>query len=648
MTGLAPISNETAAAANFAVTANTGATPAAQSADVQRSADFSSVLNASTNAAQTTPAETPGRNVVVGQGNSSHGQKTPSSQTNQQAAAPAFAISLPVVLPTQISSALASCAPAPLPPPLPTATSAPLNAASAESGVSAAENVASAEQAITGSTVPAQPVISEGAPGNKSDIAAPSAVTLRANDSTAPQTGAAMAEPSNAAVGGAGDPCTVQPAADANQNAASQAGAEIAATISSAMADAASGNRSLVDPAQADHAAATAAPAAADRTIPTANAAAPQETAPELLPPQTALPSEVPPAPKQNSNQLVPAATTSTPATRNSQNSRTVSQPVAPETVSTNAAAAIVGLQKAISDARDKLIEAFGARLQAEISAAPTTAASGAEAANGGSGNLPRQTPENASINSGARNIVNPSADVATGIAADSSGSSSGAQGPSANSPSSAMEKVAALVAAAMNPTVHAPSTGSQQAASTILSQNNSQPAGPSNASAARPETPALPSPPLPQSLGDMAKAGQLYQRVGGSEMHIAMETDLLGAVDLRATMHQSALTATIGVQRADVQALLSNDLPALQHALADKNFHVQQISVLNNSVGGRASSSEQQEAPARNPFAPRGGYAANVAGTGASNREDLRAGAGASSIAYGWNDDGGRISVHV
>ena len=145
-----------------------------------------------------------------------------------------------------------------------------------------------------------------------------------------------------------------------------------------------------------------------------------------------------------------------------------------------------------------------------------------------------------------------------------------------------------------------------------------------------------------------MAKAGELYQRVGGSEMHIAMETDLLGAVDLRATMHQSALTATIGVQRADVQALLSNDLPALQHALADKNFHVQQISVLNNSVGGRASSSEQQEAPARNPFAPRGGYAANVAGAGASNGEDLRAGAGATSIAYGWNDDGGRISVHV
>ena len=280
MTGLAPISNETAAAANFAVTANTGATPAAQSADVQRPADFSSVLNASTNAAQTTPAETPGRNVVVGQGNSSHGQKTSSAQTNQQAAALAFPISLPVVLPTQISSALASCAPAPVPPPLPTATSAPLNAASAESGVSAVENAASAEQAITDSTVPAQPVISEGAPGIKSDIAAPPAVTLRANDSTAPQTGAAPAEPSNAAVGGAGDPSTVQSAADANQNAASQAGAEIAATISSAMAVAAAGNRTQFDVAQAgsaqgDLTPSTATPAATVTAASTANGAAP-------------------------------------------------------------------------------------------------------------------------------------------------------------------------------------------------------------------------------------------------------------------------------------------------------------------------------------------------------------------------------------
>ena len=91
MTGLAPISNEAAVSANSAVAANSGATSAAQSADVRRPADFSSVLNATSNAAQTTPAETPSKNVVVAQGNSSRGQKTSTRQENQQAAVAGYA-----------------------------------------------------------------------------------------------------------------------------------------------------------------------------------------------------------------------------------------------------------------------------------------------------------------------------------------------------------------------------------------------------------------------------------------------------------------------------------------------------------------------------------------------------------------------------
>jgi flagellar hook-length control protein FliK len=54
-------------------------------------------------------------------------------------------------------------------------------------------------------------------------------------------------------------------------------------------------------------------------------------------------------------------------------------------------------------------------------------------------------------------------------------------------------------------------------------------------------------------------------------------------------------LTATISVQRSDVQALLANELPALQHALADRNLHVEQISVLNNSINDRTGANGQQ-----------------------------------------------------
>ncbi len=86
-------------------------------------------------------------------------------------------------------------------------------------------------------------------------------------------------------------------------------------------------------------------------------------------------------------------------------------------------------------------------------------------------------------------------------------------------------------------------------------------------------------------------QATTTFQANANSEMRVAMQTDLLGAIDLRAAMHQSTLTATIGVQRADVQTLLANELPALQHALAEKNLQVGQISVLNNHTGGALDS---------------------------------------------------------
>jgi len=111
---------------------------------------------------------------------------------------------------------------------------------------------------------------------------------------------------------------------------------------------------------------------------------------------------------------------------------------------------------------------------------------------------------------------------------------------------------------------------------------------------------PPIPPQMLPGSLNDVVHASELYQRVGGAEMHISMQTDVLGSIDLRAALHQSGLTATIGVQRSDVQALLSNDLPSLQHTLSDKSFRIDQISVLSGSVGNKLDLGGQrhQQAP--------------------------------------------------
>jgi hypothetical protein len=640
MTGLAPISNAAAVGANSAVATNSGA----QSASSQRPSDFSSVLNATANAPQTATAAAGSKSVVAAQLGPSRTQKAPTSQTNPQASVVQVRVNVPAATPVLLSSLLAATAAAPVPPPVPPATAESLNLLQAGSQSPATENAALAAQAVAASSVTALPVNPADTAESKIASAASPATTNGANDSVPAQTGSS------------------QSTTGAEQSAALAAGAEVAATISSAVGLAAAANPSQVgsspvDPSQADSAKASSAQndaatsSAPPATMSTAKPAATPELAPKLALPQTVLPAQIPAAAKANPIQTAPPAVTApAPSVRGGQNSRPISQAAAPETTASNSTTANASLQKAISDARDKLVQAIDASLQAEISAAPTKAVSSVNPANGGSGNPAGQNPANPSFNSSAQDLLKQYSDTATGAATSASGNSSNPDALGANNPPSTAEKAATLIAAATDPALHVLPDASQQASSATTTATPPQTASTMSASAARPAPPP-PSPlpqPLPQSLGDVAKASEMYQRVGGSEMHVAMETDLLGAVDLRATMHQSTLTATIGVQRADIQALLSNELPALQHALADRNLHVDQISVLNNSVGGRAGSSEQQEAPAQHSSTPRGGYPSNVMGTATGHAEDVRMSTGASSMAHLRSDDGGRISVHV
>jgi hypothetical protein len=176
----------------------------------------------------------------------------------------------------------------------------------------------------------------------------------------------------------------------------------------------------------------------------------------------------------------------------------------------------------------------------------------------------------------------------------------------------------------------------SADAASTAAAQR------PTSAALLTAQQPTLPSS-LPASLNDVVQASRLYQRVGGAEMHIAMDTDLLGSIDLRAVIHQSGLTATIGVQHADVQALLSSELPGLQHALSQKNLHVEQISIFGSAVGshsnqGGSQSQQQKHTPA---FAPQ----ATAAWSGSANGPGESLASVSDPVAVGGT---GRLSVHA
>jgi|HubBroStandDraft_6_1064221.scaffolds.fasta_scaffold01600_11 flagellar hook-length control protein FliK len=207
------------------------------------------------------------------------------------------------------------------------------------------------------------------------------------------------------------------------------------------------------------------------------------------------------------------------------------------------------------------------------------------------------------------------------------------------NSDSAAAANTAGLTAVAGDESLHVPVDAPAQSTGTAAGSSSSGTSGADIPAAAR----ALPfSAQQPTSLSDVAKAGELYQRVGGAEMHISMDTELLGSIDVRAVMHQSTLTATIGVQRAEVQALLSNELPALQHSLKEQNMQVEQISVTDNSTGGRMEMSGHSQQQQNSPSAPIRKFMFEEGAASPEGTPPVETGAPV------WAIGAGRLSIHV
>jgi hypothetical protein len=253
--------------------------------------------------------------------------------------------------------------------------------------------------------------------------------------------------------------------------------------------------------------------------------------------------------------------------------------------------------KKAQSDATAQIAQEFVSKLQAALNYPETKGAPAApiSAATGGklTGDDANQTTENSDSQGSTSSVSN----LALSSAVNQSTNSGDLNQKSQDADSAAAVKAAGLTTVSVDPSLHALADAPGQSAWADAGSSAPQ-VSKENIPVTSPQAPN-PSPqaaPLPASLSDIAQASQLYQRVGGAEMHIAMQTDLLGSIDLHAVVHQSTLSATIGVQRADVQSLLANDLPALQHALADQRFHVEQISVLDTSVGGHLEQGGHQQ----------------------------------------------------
>jgi flagellar hook-length control protein FliK len=170
-----------------------------------------------------------------------------------------------------------------------------------------------------------------------------------------------------------------------------------------------------------------------------------------------------------------------------------------------------------------------------------------------------------------------------------------------------------------------------------ISAGNLAQPTSPATAHAA----------PLPNADGNttgFVNTAKLLEMSGHSEMRIAMDTDKLGPVELRAKMAGDEVGASIMVEKRDAHAALAIELPALQQALSEKQLHVEHVTLLHGSFSsttgdsGATGNREANQAP-RTP---------QTQHTGWNSETVTSSGFSATNEATGIFNFEGRLSVRV
>ena len=137
--------------------------------------------------------------------------------------------------------------------------------------------------------------------------------------------------------------------------------------------------------------------------------------------------------------------------------------------------------------------------------------------------------------------------------------------------------------------------------------------------------------------------AAQLTELASRSEMRVAMDTEKLGAVELRAHLVGNEVAAAITVERREAHAALAGELPALQQALSEKQLRIEQVTLLHgsfNATAGDAGSSSRQDGRPAPPsytagWSPNGALLSSLA-------------AGESGQSFGIFDSQGRLSVRA
>lgn len=116
------------------------------------------------------------------------------------------------------------------------------------------------------------------------------------------------------------------------------------------------------------------------------------------------------------------------------------------------------------------------------------------------------------------------------------------------------------------------------------------------------------------------ATSDRVTSSLAGAEMNVALRTEGLGAVQVRAHVTGDQVGAAITVERHDAHAALANDLPALHQALSERQLRVENVSLQQGpahagpGIGDGAARHQNQGGNSSRP-SPIGGAAAGFLG---------------------------------
>jgi Flagellar hook-length control protein FliK len=174
-----------------------------------------------------------------------------------------------------------------------------------------------------------------------------------------------------------------------------------------------------------------------------------------------------------------------------------------------------------------------------------------------------------------------------------------------------------------------------------------------STSPAAPPSSPndsASTSAPLPDPDGtQMHFVGnaKLVQTASHSEMRIAMDSDKFGPVELRARIVGDEIGAAITVEKRDAHAALAVELPALQQALSEKQFRVDQVTLVHGSLhstsGDAGTAAREQQEQRQAPGGSAIPWSATTLGSHSASHGFFYGSETAAIF-----DSQGRLSVHA